>query len=62
MGDLRDEVTTPTTQRKREALLMKGIVSPPELDLRMPRGRRFIDSILMKCFVIVLVARRVGGI
>jgi hypothetical protein len=56
MGDLRDKVTTLAAQREREALLMKGIVSPPELDLTIPRGRWFIDTILMKCFAIVLVA------
>ena len=56
MGDLRDEVKTLAAPREREALLMKGIVSPPELDLTMPRGRWFINSILMKCFGIILVA------
>lgn len=46
MGDLRDEETTLAAQREREALLMKGIVSPSELDLTMPRGGWFIDAVL----------------
>jgi hypothetical protein len=58
VGDPREEEATLSAARRerREALLMEGIVPPPRWDFTIPRGRQFIDSVLMKCFVVVLVA------
>jgi hypothetical protein len=57
VADPREEETTlSAARREREARLMEGIVPPPRLDFTIPRGRQFIDTILMKCFVVVLVA------
>ena len=55
VGDSREDEAT-AAKREKDALLMEGIVPAPALDFTMPRGRQFIDKVLMKCFAVVLVA------